>query len=90
MESRIRSLEYLTSILQDHNSGIMIVDDLMYYRSMRKEIYRIGTKYQAHLVVIHIDTPLEIALRRNRDRHEASRIPDEVRSFFRILLHSDF
>ena len=96
MESRQRSLEYLTSLLQDQKENgedahhghdrIVVVDDLMYYRSMRKEIYKIGSHYQAHVVIIYVQTSLEIALRRNRNRPEATRVPDEVTAAFILLL----
>lgn len=72
-------MEYLREKLNDNVYNIIIVDDIMYYRSMRKDIYKIGYEYRVPMVIVHVNCPLDLALKRNQSRLGQARIPDEVR-----------
>jgi tRNA uridine 5-carbamoylmethylation protein Kti12 len=86
-ESRRRSLVYLTEILRQSGDQIVIIDDIMFYRSMRKEVYRIGREYHSSFVIIHVQTSLENALQRNEERPATAKIPQEVISPSPVYFH---
>lgn len=55
----------------------VIHDDTNYYNSMRHELFKIAVKHGCSFAVVHVSTPLDVALRWNRERME-TRIPDSV------------
>ena len=57
---------------------IVIVDDIMFYRSMRREIYKIARENHHGFVSIFMEIPIEVALDRNSKRGSASRVAKEV------------
>ncbi len=55
----------------------VIHDDTNYYNSMRHELFRVAVKYECRFAVVHVSTPIDMALLWNRERIE-TRIPDSV------------
>lgn len=56
----------------------VIADDNCYYKSMRKEIFRMARDGGARFVQVLLDPPLETCLHRNSQRIGPARIPDEI------------
>lgn len=54
----------------------VIHDDTNYYQSMRHELYEIAREKQCVFGIVHVSTPLDVALKWNRNRR--FQIPDEV------------
>ena len=50
----------------------------MYYRSMRKEIYKIGREYSTRFMIIYVLTSLQNCLERNLNRPKEIQISEEV------------
>lgn len=46
----------------------VIHDDTNYYRSMRHDLFDIAKKYRCVFAIVHVTTPLEAALRWNKER----------------------
>ncbi|MGY5872694.1 MAG: AAA family ATPase [Candidatus Thorarchaeota archaeon] len=55
----------------------VIHDDTNYYTSMRHELFKIAIENQCGFVIVHVATPVLVALEWNKER-EGSRIPDSV------------
>ena len=68
--------------------SLIIVDDLMYLHSMRRQIYVIGRKVGAVTVVLCVKTPLEMAIQRNILRPPSARV-DEA-TIRRIFEHFEY
>ncbi len=52
------------------NGLIAISDDINYYTSMRKPLVRLSQNYKVDYAIIYVNTPLETALKWNRERGE--------------------
>ncbi|TFF84413.1 hypothetical protein EU524_01095 [Candidatus Thorarchaeota archaeon] len=76
-ESPVRemALERTENLIADGKS--VIHDDTNYYKSMRHELYEIALKNRCIFAVVHVTTPLAVALEWNRGR-EASPIDESV------------
>jgi tRNA uridine 5-carbamoylmethylation protein Kti12 len=70
--------EMVLSEVQNKVSKIIIVDDIMYLRSMRRQIYCIARDHTCKLLTIFIDTVPNIARSRNSRRTEKDRVDDEA------------
>ncbi len=57
---------------------MIIVDDIMHLRSMRRDIYKVTRRYRVPLIVVHVQTELCISLERNSARGDVARIPADV------------
>jgi O-phosphoseryl-tRNA(Sec) kinase len=66
---RVREL-----VAQGHS---VIHDDTNYYASMRHELYEIALEYSFGFAIIHVATPVSVALQWNKERPD-TRIPDMV------------
>jgi O-phosphoseryl-tRNA(Sec) kinase len=55
----------------------IIHDDTNYYTSMRHELFKIAIENNCGFAIVHVATPVLVALEWNKER-EASRIPDSV------------
>lgn len=66
--------------------GTVIVDDLMYLKSMRREVYTIARNNSIPILVVWINTPLSTALLRNSNRHGIQKIQQQVIE----KIHMDF
>lgn len=78
---RRASIDKISSLLQQSTqsgSKLLIVDDIMYLRSMRREVYKLARQYSIPLLTIWVDTSMDIALYRNGTRQGRQRIPDET------------
>ena len=71
---REKALEKTESYLSDGFS--VIHDDTNYYSSMRHELYHLANENTCVFIVVHIATPLNVALEWNNAR--TSMIPPEV------------
>ena len=50
------------------NNKLILVDDIMHLKSMRKQVFQLCRLHRAPLLTVYVSTPLEIALQRNRAR----------------------
>lgn len=64
---------------------IIIVDDIMYLRSMRRQVYVIARDAHAKLLTIFVDTNPSLAKQRNLTRNEKECIAGEAME--RIISH---
>lgn len=71
-------MDTLAGILKKAESNIVIVDDIMFYRSMRREVYVLARDHSYGHVSLFLNIPLEVALERNALRESHSRVADEV------------
>ncbi|TFG98191.1 hypothetical protein E4H12_06760 [Candidatus Thorarchaeota archaeon] len=55
----------------------VIHDDTNYYTSMRHELFKIAIEYKCGFAIVHVATPVTVALKWNKAR-EGSKIPDSV------------
>ena len=61
------------------SDGVVMVDDIMYLHSMRREVYVAARDGGAHhLLVVHVEAPLAMALARNAARAPAARVEEEA------------
>ncbi|VEU34848.1 unnamed protein product [Pseudo-nitzschia multistriata] len=60
-------------------SHVVLMDDNFHLRGMRKQIHRLLLGYRPiRFGILHLDTPLEVCLERNRNRSGRRRVPDDV------------
>ena len=57
---------------------LIIVDDNMWYRSMRLDVFRIARDARTGFIQAFLDTPLEICLTRNAGRSGSARVPEDT------------
>lgn len=66
LEHFIRGATYRT-IQEALRWGLIVIsDDINYYRSIRRQLKRIADRAKADYAIIHVNTPLEVALKWNR------------------------
>lgn len=84
----LRSVESeLQSFLADNvEKFAVVVDDIMYLRSMRRQLYVLGRQHAVPLAVVWVQTSLPTALARNAAREALRRIPEATI----VKLHSHF
>jgi tRNA uridine 5-carbamoylmethylation protein Kti12 len=62
----------------DHPKAVLaIVDDIMYLRSMRREVYVIAREHRCHHLVVYVDTDLDVCRERNSSRNEVTKINEQ-------------
>lgn len=66
--------EELQSSTVDSFPGYVVIDDIMYLRSMRRQVYVIARDNHLPIICVHVDTPLSTALERNSHRDESAYI----------------
>lgn len=59
-------------------SRIILVDDIMYLRSMRKQVFQLCRRHAAPLVTVYVRTSLDVALERNRNRQAGAFVHEET------------
>ena len=84
---RAQGLKKLAHQLEAYNNGaglnrIIIVDDTMHHRSMRREVFVITRDHNVPLLTVWIQTDLTVALQRLRARTEGERVSED--SFHRV------
>lgn len=57
---------------------LVVLDDNMHFRSMRKGAFHLAKECTAAFVHVHVDTPLQLALARNAARCPAERVPEHL------------
>ena len=72
---RLAALNMVVKLVNDGKS--VIHDDTNYYASMRHELLKIALDNRCAFAVIHVSTPLDVALRWNSER-VGTRIPEDV------------
>ena len=72
---RLAALKMVKKFINDGKS--VIHDDTNYYTSMRHDLFKIALDNRCAFAVIHVSTPLDVALRWN-DERAGTRIPNEV------------
>ena len=82
-ESRLVAMQKLSCLLEEHGADgeerhVVVVDDNMYYRSMRHSVYQLACRHLAGYVQVHLDVPLARAMERNGAREAHERVPDSV------------
>ena len=79
---RIRAIAhtfpFATANDSDEFPGLILVDDIMYLRSMRREVYVIARDSNIPIIVVWVNTPLEVALERNSQRSGKQRIEEQT------------
>lgn len=84
--STLHHPDHHTTAKLSGKQSIVIVDDIMYLRSMRREIYVLARDRDIPLLVVWVNTSPEIAQQRNTTRDHNTRVSEE--SMTRII--SDF
>lgn len=56
----------------------LVLDDNMYYASMRREAYQLAARCGAGYGCVHVATPLDVALARNKARPPGQAVTEEV------------
>lgn len=60
-------------------STIILMDDNFHLRGMRKQIHRLLLRYQPiRFGILHVQTPINVCLERNRIRAGLRRVPDDI------------
>jgi tRNA uridine 5-carbamoylmethylation protein Kti12 len=74
--------ERLREVLSEDEmrNGIVIIDDTMHYKSMRRECYRYAREFRAAFVVLFVDTEAEVCWERNsaRSDEDVLKVPRDV------------
>lgn len=70
MKQRVLEDNDLTEKCAAANSTVFVVDDNLYYRSMRYKYIQLARKYETGFGSIFLDCELDVALRRNAEREE--------------------
>lgn len=74
----VDSLPVSTTAESNGFPGLILVDDIMYLRSMRREVYVVAREKNIPIIVVWINTPLEVALQRNSQRVGMQHIDEET------------
>jgi tRNA uridine 5-carbamoylmethylation protein Kti12 len=75
----IERLRTTISRKDDAKDSVIIVDDIMYYRSMRREIFTLARdSIISEFVVVWVNVPLEVAMSRNESRELLKRVGTEA------------
>jgi tRNA uridine 5-carbamoylmethylation protein Kti12 len=84
---RIEALSNLQIIMNEKDftdindfkfTDMVIMDDLMYLHSMRRDVYKLTRDHRIPQIVVHVETDLETALARNAARSVSEHIPADV------------
>jgi len=75
--SRRAGIERISSALNACHADIIVIDDIMFYRSMRRKIYQLARDHMAGYLTVYIDSTFDVVCARNAERAGASRVTDE-------------
>lgn len=83
--ARLRALEQAEGILREEAPEraasrrlVLVLDDNMYYASMRREAYQLAARHGVGYGCVHVATPLEVALAQNKARPPGQAVSEEV------------
>lgn len=68
---------YRTTAKVLETDGIVIVDDTMFYRSMRRKYFSLAVEYHAAFRIVRVSCSFETCMERNKER-STGRIPENV------------
>ena len=57
---------------------LVIVDDNMHLRSMRRQLYLLARKHRTAFITLYVETPLSVALESNNSREKKNKVPMHV------------
>lgn len=70
----ICSINHLTS---SHKKFTLLIEDNMYFKSMRDNWHRLAKKYALGFGIIYLNTPLTVCMIRN-DKRLVNKVPDDI------------
>lgn len=80
--ARVMALEQAQDILleevAERHRVVVVLDDNMYYASMRREAYQLAARYGVGYGCLHVATPLDVALVQNKSRPAGRSVTEEV------------
>ena len=80
--SRVKALQALDEQLlregKESRRGIVIVDDVMFFRSMRRKVYQLARDRRFAYLPLFVDIPLAVARNRNATRPAATKVKEQV------------
>ncbi|VDK83847.1 unnamed protein product [Litomosoides sigmodontis] len=77
-ENRIREFLKVQLSAEDIVPPVIVVDDILYLKSMRRPFRRMSAMYQLPYLVVFVDVPLVKALTQNMQRPVKNRIPEST------------
>lgn len=77
VETLLKKLNDCNNLSKD-SKFIVVIDDNMYYRSMRRCYFNLAKKFTTGFCQIYVECRLEVALRRNKSRNATNYIPETV------------
>ena len=87
-DSRKTGLDTVKQHLENSSSSscdtVILVDDIMYLHTMRREMYVLARDYGAHhILIVHVTADIEVALARNALRDVSTKVEEEsIRRMF--------
>jgi len=81
--ARVMALEQAEAILREEAAErrrrlVLVLDDNMYYVSMRRESYQLAARHRVGYGCVHVATPLDVALAQNKARPPGQAVTEEV------------
>ena len=76
--ARLAALEEVDRNLYGDSRNLIIVDDNLYYRSMRYKFCQLARKHRVGMITIVVECEISIAISRNQMRNLESRVNTEV------------
>lgn len=77
VETLVKNLNDCNNLIEN-SRFIIVIDDNMYYRSMRRCYFNLAKQFTTGFCQIYVECRLEIALRRNKTRNAANFISETV------------
>jgi len=84
-ESSLNAAKKAMDSTNDCESAVLVVDDVMHLRSMRREVYVAARDREYMMVVLYLSIPLDVARQRNANR-ALSKIDDGSMGEFLFLI----
>lgn len=80
--ARVMALEQTEAILREEAAErrrlVLVLDDNMYYASMRRGAYQLAARHGVGYGCVHVATPLDVALAQNKARSAGQAVTEEV------------
>lgn len=78
MQSLLSTESEIQRCINDNEDRIIIIDDNMYYRSMRRSFFQIARKYEAGYIQIYLNSSLSNILSNNKNRPQHRIVSEEI------------